>query len=193
VGCKLPRPHIPLVFNSIIALDTFTVANGATQLIVGSHLWGEEETAAMAAGGLDSGGKVLRMPSGLEAQAISAVMSPGSLIGFDGAIWHAGGASGAGVGMTRLALSFVYCVGWLQQQENQYLAVPHADVVRMSATLQSLLGYDGSVDFVQGSEILKAEVAAGRGLRLGETINAEALAHADLMASLLARNATPRL
>lgn len=147
----------------------------------------------MAAGGLDSGGKVLRLPGGMEAEAISAVMSPGSMLGFDGAIWHAGGASEPTVGTTRLALNFVYCCGWLQQQENQYLGVPHVDVVAMSATMQSLLGYDGSVDFVKGSEILAAEVAEGRGLLLGETVNREAVAHADVMAGLLRHNPAPRL
>ena len=71
---KLPRPHIPLVFNSIIALDDFTVANGATRLIPKSHLWGETENAAMAGGGIDSGGKAMQLPPEAESHAISATM-----------------------------------------------------------------------------------------------------------------------
>jgi ectoine hydroxylase-related dioxygenase (phytanoyl-CoA dioxygenase family) len=59
---KLPRPHIPLVFNSIIALDEFTVANGATRIIPNSHRWGEEENAAMAASGLDSAFLIVPFP-----------------------------------------------------------------------------------------------------------------------------------
>ena len=78
----------------------------------------------MAAGGLDSGGKVLRLPSGVEAEAISAVMPAGSLLGFDGAIWHAGGASAATHSRSRLALNFVYCCGWLQQQVQAPLPQP---------------------------------------------------------------------
>ena len=80
---KLPRPHIPLVFNSIIALDEFTTANGATRLIPHSHTWGEDENAVMSAGGVDSGGKIKSLPDHIAARAISASMSPGSLLGFE--------------------------------------------------------------------------------------------------------------
>jgi hypothetical protein len=80
---KLPRPHVPLVFNSIIALDDFTPANGATRLIPYSHKWGEDENAAMAAGGVDSGGKVVALPHHTRAEAISASMPAGSLLGFE--------------------------------------------------------------------------------------------------------------
>jgi hypothetical protein len=85
--------------------------------------------------------------------------------------------------MTRLALNFVYCCGWLQQQENQYLGVPHADVVTMSPTMQSLLGYDGSVDFIPGSALLAAEVAQGKGL--GAAVNPDAQPHAELIRTLV--------
>ena len=61
----------------------------------------------------------------------------------------AGGASNPRAGLTRLALNFVYCCGWLQQQENQYLGVAHREVVQMSPTMQSLLGYREAVDFVR--------------------------------------------
>lgn len=80
---KLPRPHIPLVFNSIIALDEFTTANGATRLIPFSHTWSDDKNAAMSAGGVDSGGKINALPAHVAAQAISASMSPGSLLGFE--------------------------------------------------------------------------------------------------------------
>ena len=143
----------------------------------------------MAAAGLDSGGKALQLPSGVSAQAVVAAMKPGSLLGFDGAIWHAGGASESLSLMNRLALNFVYCRGWLQQQENQLLGVASADVVGMRPRLQSLLGFDGSVDFVRGSSLLAAEVAEGRGL--GAAVNRKAEPHAALVASL--RATLPRL
>ena len=34
----LPRPHVPLVCNTMWALTDFTEANGATRVIPGSHL-----------------------------------------------------------------------------------------------------------------------------------------------------------
>ena len=113
-----------------------------------------------------------------------ATMAPGSLLGFDGAIWHAGGATEPTIPAGRLALNFVYCCGWLQQQENQYLGVASTDVVSMSPTMQGLLGYACSVDFVRGVALLEAEVALGRGL--GPAVNREAEPHESLMATLRA-------
>ena len=91
--------------------------------------------------------------------------------------------------MNRLALNFVYCVGWVQQQENQYLGVSSEDVVQMAPRLQSLLGYDGAIDFISGSALLRADVAAGRGL--SAAVNSEAEPHAVVMARLNAQ--LPRL
>ena len=33
----IPRPHPPLIVNTLIALDPFTVENGATEVVPGSH------------------------------------------------------------------------------------------------------------------------------------------------------------
>lgn len=35
----LARPHAPFVANTLIALDDFTEANGATRIVPGSHNW----------------------------------------------------------------------------------------------------------------------------------------------------------
>ena len=63
------------------------------------------------------------------------------------------------------------------------MGVTHAEVVRMSPTMQSLLGYRDGVDFVRGSDLLAAEVAQGRGLHAA--VNPEARPHAELMRSLM--------
>eukprot|EP01043_Picozoa_sp_COSAG02_P001065 COSAG02_NODE_22_length_53020_cov_16.223125_2_plen_127_part_00 len=94
-----------------------------------------------------------------------------------------GGASDPGTSLTRLALNFVYCCGWLQQQENQFLGVAHAEVVRMSSTMQSLLGYGDAVDFVRGSALLATEVEQGRGLKAA--VNRAARPHAELIRTLI--------
>ena len=65
-------------------------------------------------------------------------------------------------------------VGLACDQENQYLGVPHADVVAMPTRLQDLLGYSDSVDFVRGSDLLREEVKEGRGL--GGTVGSQLLA-----------------
>ena len=98
-----------------------------------------------------------------------------------------GGASDPSAGLTRLALNFVYCCGWLQQQENQLLGVAHAEVVRMSSTMQSLLGYGGAVDFVRSSDLLANEVEQGRGLEAA--VNRAARPHAELIRTLISAGA----
>ncbi len=50
---KLPRPRPPVSISSIWAIDEFIAANGATEVIPGSHRWGEERPPADVALGAD--------------------------------------------------------------------------------------------------------------------------------------------
>ena len=86
---------------------------------------------------------------------------------------------------THLQLGQLSFVAYSILQENQYLGVPHADVVAMPARLQDLLGYSDSVDFVRGSDLLREEVKEGRGL--GAAVNRAAEPHGQLMRSLMPR------
>jgi ectoine hydroxylase-related dioxygenase (phytanoyl-CoA dioxygenase family) len=102
------------------ALTDFTEANGATRLAPKSHLG----------------------PSpayGAKVETIAAEMPKGSVLIWDGALWHGGGANRTGARRTGVAMN--YCAGLIRQQENQQLGVP-AEVARgYPPRLQELMGY----------------------------------------------------
>jgi ectoine hydroxylase-related dioxygenase (phytanoyl-CoA dioxygenase family) len=116
----LPRPHMPLSVNAILAIDDFTIENGGTLLIPKSHLSDDEEP-----------------PPG--AQVVHAEMSAGSVLMWDGSLFHAGGANHTSA--RRLGISAIYCRAWLRQQENQFLGVPAELAKTLPRAMQKLIGY----------------------------------------------------
>jgi ectoine hydroxylase-related dioxygenase (phytanoyl-CoA dioxygenase family) len=123
----LPRPHHEVVVNTMWALEDFTVDNGATRVVPGSHLWGD------------------RMPVDPD-ETVPVTMPAGSVLFIVGSLWHGGGANRTD--RPRLGVLLEYAAGWLRQQENHVLAVPR-DVVRtLDPRLQELLGYGIHPPFV---------------------------------------------
>jgi ectoine hydroxylase-related dioxygenase (phytanoyl-CoA dioxygenase family) len=116
----LEKPHAPIVCNSMWALTDFTEANGATRLVPGSH----------------------RKPSpeyGGTYKTIAAEMPKGSVLIWDGALWHGGGANTTGERRTGIAMN--YCAGFIRQQENQQLGLSPDRVRGFEPRLQELVGY----------------------------------------------------
>jgi ectoine hydroxylase-related dioxygenase (phytanoyl-CoA dioxygenase family) len=116
----LDKPHAPIVCNSMWALTDFTAANGATRLVPGSHLGPNP----------DYGGNY---------ETIAAEMPKGSVLIWDGALWHGGGANATDT--RRMGLAMNYCAGFVRQQENQQLGVPPQVVRGFSPRLQELMGW----------------------------------------------------
>jgi ectoine hydroxylase-related dioxygenase (phytanoyl-CoA dioxygenase family) len=117
----LPRPHIPITVNAIWALSDFRHDNGATRIIPGSH-------------------KFPTSPEyGKEYDAVCATMPAGSVLLFDSALWHGGGANVSDA--RRFAFSCAYCWGWMRQQENLQLGIPQETARRFPRRLQELCGY----------------------------------------------------
>ena len=117
----IPRPRAILAVSTIWAIEDFTPDNGATELVPGSHRWGPEHPDASAV------------------PAIKAVMPAGSVVVFDSALWHRGGANqSAG---TRLAISPQYCQPWLRTQESQLLIAPPQVATAYSPRGRAMLGY----------------------------------------------------
>ncbi len=118
---KVPRPRRAYGVSTIWAFDEFTAENGATEIIPGSHLWGEER------------------PAEDDPRIETMVMPAGSVIVFMGTLWHRGGANRSAA--PRLAITPQYCEPWLRQIEQQVLAVPREIAARYSERIQQLLGY----------------------------------------------------
>ena len=108
------------VVTVIWALDDFTAANGATLVVPGSHRWDDERKPALA-------------------EAVPAEMRRGSAVYVLGSTYHAGGANRAED--ARTGLLYGYCLGWLRQEQNQYLAVPPHVARTLPEPLQRLIGY----------------------------------------------------
>jgi ectoine hydroxylase-related dioxygenase (phytanoyl-CoA dioxygenase family) len=119
----IPRPHMPLVLTIAVALDDFTAENGGTQLIPGSCCWPDS-----------------RQPQ--DEEIILCEMAAGSMLLWDGAIYHGGG--GNTTQLSRRTLTLNYTRGWLRTQFNQYLSVPRDRVLSMAPELQADLGYHRS-------------------------------------------------
>jgi ectoine hydroxylase-related dioxygenase (phytanoyl-CoA dioxygenase family) len=116
----LEKPHRPIICNSMWALTDFTEANGATRLVPGSH----------------------RKPNpeyGGAYETIPAEMPKGSVLIWDGALWHGGGANGTNKRRTGIAMN--YCAGFVRQQENQQLGLSPDLVRTFEPRLRELIGY----------------------------------------------------
>jgi ectoine hydroxylase-related dioxygenase (phytanoyl-CoA dioxygenase family) len=116
----LAKPHIPIVCNSMWALSDFTDANGATRLVPGSHV----KDNPVYGGAYET---------------IPAEMKKGSVLIWDGALWHGGGANKTDKRRTGIAMN--YCAGFIRQQENQQLGLKPDLVKTFSPRLQELVGY----------------------------------------------------
>lgn len=117
----LPRPHVPIVCNTMWALTDFTPENGATRLVPRSHL-------------------SERAPDiGEDVETVAAVMLRGSVLVYNGSLWHGGGANSTAT--RRVGVAMNYCAGWVRQQENQQLGIPLNVVRGFSARLRKLCGF----------------------------------------------------
>ena len=120
----LPKPHPSIICNTMWALTDFTADNGATRLIPGTH---RAERSPQPFG------------EAAETRALHAEMAAGSVLVFDGSIWHGGGANRTAE--RRLGIAMNYCAGWMRQQENQQLGIPREIARTFSPRLRKLVGY----------------------------------------------------
>jgi ectoine hydroxylase-related dioxygenase (phytanoyl-CoA dioxygenase family) len=117
----LPRPHPPIICNTMWALTDFTEENGATRVMPGTHL--ADQAPDLTA----------------EHKSIPAEMAKGSVLVFVGSLWHGGGANRTDE--RRVGIAMNYCAGFIRQQENQQLGLS-PDLVRgFPRRLQELVGY----------------------------------------------------
>lgn len=118
-GGYLPRQIEPQL-NTIWALTDFTRENGATRVVPGSRSWDSSRRAAPE-------------------EQTQAEMSAGSVLLYSGSVLHGGGENRSNT--ERIGVNITYCLGWLRQEENQYLSCPPEVAATLSPELQELLGY----------------------------------------------------
>lgn len=143
-------------FNTIWAMTGFTKENGATQVVPGSVEWPDD-----------------RRPEDHEIGY--AEMSRGSVLLYTGAVFHGGGAN-VSQG-DRIGINITYALGWLRQEENQYLSCPPEIAKELPEDLQDLIGYrigNYALGYYtpplppgEGPEAVGPEYALGRGRSTG--------------------------
>lgn len=112
-------PDYHVQCNTMWALTDFTAANGATHIAPGTSAMTDDDACAVA--------------------DIRAEMPRGSVLFYDGKVLHGGGANTSeGV---RQGVNITYSVGWVRQEENQFLACPPEVARTLDDDLLKLMGY----------------------------------------------------
>ena len=119
-ACGKHLSHLEPQFNTIWAITDFTSENGATQVVPGSTQWPDNQEI---------------QPE----QITQAEMKAGSVLVYSGSVFHGGGANTSD--QDRIGINITYALGWLRQEENQYLSCPPELAKDLSPTLQGLAGY----------------------------------------------------
>ncbi|MEL6530210.1 MAG: phytanoyl-CoA dioxygenase family protein [Pseudomonadota bacterium] len=145
--CDLARPRAPLSMSTFWSLTETTDENGATEIIPGSHLWGDERPEGASGPEDFLTGKIDKQDGdGAIPGAIKATMPPGSLMIAKGTLWHRGGANRSGD--RRLIVTPQFCKGWCRPLEQQLIAVPPEKAARLPERVQELLGYSIHAPFM---------------------------------------------
>lgn len=110
----------PWLINVMWPLSAFTKENGSTRLWPGSHRTAVDRNMDPNA-------------------CVQEALQPGDALIFMGSLTHSAGENRTNAPRTGIIIS--YCLGWLRQYENQYLAYP-PDIARdFPPELQRLIGY----------------------------------------------------
>ncbi len=116
-----PKPRPNLIVASMWAISAFRSDNGATLLVPGSHRWPADRTAT-------------------DDEVVQAEMEPGSVLFWLGSTLHGAGPSRADD--WRYGVILTYSLGWLRQEENQYLDVPPERLRQLSPELRRIVGFE---------------------------------------------------
>lgn len=150
--------------NTIWAITDFTKENGATQVVPGSTGWPDKRQATADEIGY-------------------AEMKAGSVLIYTGSLFHGGGENASNG--DRVGINITYTLGWLRQEENQYLSCPPEIAKTLDPKLQALIGYQmGSYALGyytpplppgEGPEIVPPEFALGVGAENEATLGGDEL------------------
>ena len=131
VWADVPRPAPELQLATVIAFVDFTVENGATRVVPGSHRWDDRDLPPIE--------QMLGPPPEPETVA-RAVMPAGSAVVYLGGTIH-GAGSNVTTNQLRRGAHLSYCLGWLRTEENNYLSIPPRLASRLPRQAQEVIGY----------------------------------------------------
>lgn len=106
--------------NTLWAMTDYSEKMGATRIVPGSHRAGRSVEFEIEA-------------------SFPAEMEKGSVLIYDGKVYHGGGANCSD--QVRSAINLTYALGWLRQEENQFLSCPLEIASTLSEELLRLMGY----------------------------------------------------
>jgi ectoine hydroxylase-related dioxygenase (phytanoyl-CoA dioxygenase family) len=144
---------VQVELGTIWALTDFTEQSGATRVVPGSHRLQLDDINLSA----------------LVPDAVPAEMPRGSVVLYSGRTVHGGGENRSDA--TRVGVNVDYVLGWLRQEENQYLACPPEVARDLPEDLQRLVGYSmgayalGYVDDIRDPIELLRDEPTGAGPR----------------------------
>jgi len=113
-------PDVEFQVSTMWALDAFTEENGATRVVPGSNDLRSVDDVS-------------------EDDVVQAAMPSGSVLFYMGSTIHGGGANKSD--LLRSGLSSTYSLGWLRQEDNQYLCIPRDVADSYPEHVRRLLGY----------------------------------------------------
>jgi ectoine hydroxylase-related dioxygenase (phytanoyl-CoA dioxygenase family) len=117
-----PFPRdVDVEVSSIWALTDFTEESGATRVVPDSHRTEDDVRYSVD-------------------DSLPAVMPRGSVVLYLGSTVHGGGANRSDA--VRVGINIDYVLGWLRQEENQYLSYTLDEVRGFPERIQRLLGYE---------------------------------------------------
>lgn len=144
--------------NTLWAMTDYSEKMGATRIVPGSHRAGRSVEFEIEA-------------------SFPAEMEKGSVLVYDGKVYHGGGANYTN--QVRSAINLTYALGWLRQEENQFLSCPLEIARTLPEQLLRLMGYQCgafALGYVNGFE--DPMTVLGRG-QLGKLMGAELMLKSD--------------
>jgi ectoine hydroxylase-related dioxygenase (phytanoyl-CoA dioxygenase family) len=114
------RDDYEIQCNLLWAMSDYTEEMGATRVVPGSQYAG-------------------RTKNFTEADSQAAVMRRGSALFYTGKVYHGAGANRSD--RVRQAINITYAVGWVRQEENQFLSTPMEIARTLPDDLLKVMGY----------------------------------------------------
>ena len=131
----LTKPGVEFQLQSMWALTDFTEENGATRVVNDPEvLKGVKNKDTEAFRNID------------DAKVSKAIMPKGSVLFWLQSTIHGGGANSSAT--PRMGLFISYALGWVRQEDNQYLLIPREVAESYPEQVSRLLGYQAHGNFL---------------------------------------------